>query len=196
MSCFEHRLYEYEVPNNTDKTRHTHTHYVFPATEAAKSAECGSNSFHRLWNWRVLCHPGISKSLLQSRYIRTEFDRLSSNKMKAIHEEKYQEQERDVATLCLTIMIMFMVMTMYKTTSILFIVFSRTETWKGRKPFMPMTHRYHFQEMSDAEVYPPFTPTCYTTCVSTVESTCRIGVTLRSVYWCDRSDRNDARQVG
>jgi hypothetical protein len=74
--------------------------------------------------------------------------------MNAIHKEKYQDQDRDVATLCLTIMIMFMVMTMYKTTSILFTVFSRTETWEGRKPFMPMTHRSHFHEMSDAEVYP------------------------------------------
>jgi len=75
--------------------------------------------------------------------------------MKAIQEEKHQKQDRDVATLCLTIMIMFMVMTMYETTSILFTVFSRTETREGRKPFMPMTHRSHFQEMSDAEVYPP-----------------------------------------
>lgn len=74
--------------------------------------------------------------------------------MKAIHKEKHQKQDRDVATLCLTIMIMFMVMTMYETTSILFTVFSRTETREGRKPFMPMTHRSHFQEMSDAEVYP------------------------------------------
>ena len=116
--------------------------------------------------------------------------------MKAIHKEKYQEQDRDVPTLCLTIMIMFMVMTMYKTTSILFTVFSRTETWEGRKPFMSMTHRSHFQEMSDAEVYPLLTPTCYTTCVSTVEPTCRIGETLRSVYFCDTNDTNEVRRVG
>jgi len=94
-------------------------------------------------------------SRLESHCICTEFDRLSSNKMMAIHKEKYQEQDREVATLCLTIMIMFMVMTMYETNSILFTVFSRTETREGRKPFMSMTHRFHFQEMSDAEVYPP-----------------------------------------
>jgi hypothetical protein len=137
-------------------------------------------------------------SRLQSHCICTEFDRLSSNKMKAIHKENYQEQDRAVGTLCLTIMIMFMVMTMYETTSILFTVFSRTEIREGRKPFMSMTHRSHFQEMSDAEVYPPppYTTTCYTKCVSTVESTCRIGGTNRSVYWCDRREKNDARQVG
>jgi hypothetical protein len=102
--------------------------------------------------------------------------------MKAIHKEKYQQQDQDVPTLCLTIMVMFMVMTVYKTTSILFTVFSRTETREGRKPFMPMTHRSHFQEMSDAEVYSLLSTTCYTTYVSTVESTCRIGEMLRSVY--------------
>jgi len=86
------------------------------------------------------------KSLLHYRYICRDFDRLSSNKMEAIHKEKYHEQDRNVPTLCLTIMIMFMVMTMYKTTTILFTVFSRTETWKGRKPFMAMTHRSHFRK--------------------------------------------------